>query len=324
MPKYKLRFFIQTSLNSAEDAEFTYDGHRVVLLFSQRRDQRGIEAEVCCEGDTWRNAMVLATDALIPPVLDLLAFHRKASMTLTILTSALKSEPGQDRRRVVLISERVLPLAWNIDRRTVEEVNACLAQETDVPSNAMRWLRWAYRSLPIYEWFVYAWLALENLAGSRTVEKRCPKCGHNLQPHPAADREAAYEIVNSVGDGVPLKEFREWWYDLRNSVFHGGKRPDAEFLGKLRSVTPRIIDAVEAAVQKRLNVNPEHRPTRVVTPEQTQHVHYFLEFDSDNREEEFASRFPSLERLEELVEKWKPLSEEMNTTLLKENDFESW
>jgi hypothetical protein len=299
-----------------------------MFLFSQRKSVGGVEVELCCEAPTWGEASVVATDTLIPPVLDVIAFHRKASMTLMSLTSALKSEPGSERRKVVLINERArpfeLPAAWWINERNIEDINACLARDLPLPQNTLRWLRWAYRSLPIYEGFVYAWLALENLAGSRMVENKCSKCQKPLPPYRAADREAAYDIVNSFGRGIETKEFNHWWNTLRNSVFHGGKQPDSEFLGKLRAVTQRVIDGVEAGVQKKLNLNLEHRSTIALVPEQIFSRFHFIEFSSSNPAEEFASAFPSAEEIEAWIDSGSSHEERMNITLLTEKDFQGW
>lgn len=299
MPRYKLTYFVETTLAATENLEFQYGGHTLKFLFSGRVDPRGIEVEVCCESANWREAVGLTTDRIIPPVLDVIAFHRNTSMLLISTRLVLKAEALSRQRRAVVLDERLFPTTWFINSDMANEINQILADKVPVPRMALRWLRDSYRSGTIRERFVPAWLALENLAGPKTVEKQCPDCGHKFHPYSSANRDAAYKIICEFAMGVDEKTFDQWWHALRNSVFHGGKEPDSKFLLDLSSATKKIIYAVEKSLAKRLNLTFRNRPVGPVSRDSVHYRHFYVEFESTNPKEEFAQLVPTLGQLEE-------------------------
>lgn len=298
LPKYKLTYFVETTLAASENLEFQYCGYTLTFLFGSRVDPRGIEVEVCCESANWREAVVLATDGVIPPILDVIAFHRNTSMLLISTRRVLKAEPNSRQRRAVMLDERLFPTRWFINLAMANEINQILADNIPVPKMALRWLRDSYRAGTIRERFVPAWLALENLAGAKTNEKQCPDCGHKFPSYRSANREAAYKIIREFATGVDETTFDQWWNALRNSVFHGGKEPDSKFLLDLSNATRKIIYAVEKSLANRLNLTFRNRPVGPISRDSVYYRHFYVEFESTNPEEEFAQLVPTLDQLE--------------------------
>jgi hypothetical protein len=168
MPNYKLRFFIETSLVSQADITFTYRGTTVQFLFSERKEHgEGVEAELCVETTNYSEAIEYAQSHILHAVLDAIAFQRHTPLSVRNWTRILKSERGMRRRRFILTSE-----SRNKDRCFIDRESASEAQKIlDGPMMlSLRWVRNSYRDAPIFDEFIFLWLALEDcLAQFRNV-----------------------------------------------------------------------------------------------------------------------------------------------------------
>ena len=57
------------------------------------------------------------------------------------------------------------------------EVRQILADPPDTSvQRALYWLRWAYNARTVPEAFLFAWMAVERLAGEKEMVAKCSKC----------------------------------------------------------------------------------------------------------------------------------------------------
>lgn len=281
--------------------------------------------ELNAQGNSWREVNSLIADELLPPVLDLLSFQRKSPLLAITPTCAVKAQTGEHIRQAILVNEHREPNTCRVDTLIFQETEQSLVRGVaSTDQKALRWLRNAYRPLPIRERFVFAWLALESLAGTRTLDKICPACGHNAGQYSTSNRDVARGIVQRWQPEVQDATFRYWAGDLRNAVFHGGRVPNVRFLHDLQLASEKIIDAVEQHLNSRLNFDFQIRPVFVMGPDQIYYRHHFIEFCADNDQDEFAINFPSALRIEELIDGGHNPEQELNIHLLPWNETENW
>lgn len=324
MPRYQVRVLIETSLKSVADVTFRYEKSSVSFLFTQRNSTSTVEAQTLCDADYWQPAVTSVINTIIPPVLDIIAFHRHTPMLLAGVTRVLKAEPGALRRRAILINTVSWPVSPELHGRDTEEINRLLSQPWPVPRPALRWLRNAFRPLTTIDRFMFAWLALEQSAGSIMVHKHCPQCGAELPPHPASNRVAAYEILNSVPGGITKEKFERLWFRLRNIVFHGGKEPDSKHLAELRDATTLILDALNRRLLKATGVDGRLRTLIPIGPEQSAVRHHFIEFDTDDPPADFSVRVPQVQDIEARIDAQQDLGSLYNAELMNWNETDEW
>ena len=325
MPKYKMRFVIETPLRGDEDVEFHYRGHTLKFLFrSGINAAKNVELEVTCESENYNQAIALASNELIPPVLDAIAFHRKTQLLLGDFSQITKAESGLARRKIILKDFRRYEEAPLFHKTWTGEVQQIIDADPELRRLSLRWLRNTYRRLSIPDGFIYAWLALENLAGERQVRKQCQNCRAQQPPYTAADRDAAYGIISAIHPEVTQRTFSDWWGRLRNSLFHGGHEPDAQFFHELYTTTETIVSAVERTLCSRLRLPGRPRPAQPIVGQRGEVVWCFLEFDAPSPDEEFPSQIPSMSRLIELMEGGRPVQEEMGCCNIAHQAFAAW
>lgn len=325
MPRYLARFFIETPLRAREDIQVRHKGHDLNFLFSTGNNTAfGVEAELICEGPNWRQACLRASESVIPPVLDAIAFHRKVHLALGGCRRVLKSELGLERRRLIFVNPEKYNQESQFDPSFTTAIQNLIDVDPETRKLSMRWLRSSYHPLPVLDRFIYAWLSLENLAGERVVTKKCEKCKSDLPSYKASNREAAYEILSAFDPDLDQRTFSDWWNRLRNSVFHGGKEPDAAFVQELNDVAVRIQRAVELFLECKLKVRNRNQARTPFSPEFRRQMWLFLEFDGSGVTQEFAERTPRLERVLKLLNAHQTISEEMDCRTLGEQAILDW
>lgn len=297
MSIYKIKFFVETSLSPDSVLRFDYL-KMPILLHPRKKDSTGISAELIAEADGYVAAISRAQDEFLYPALDALSFHRNATCLVSHFEQVLKNEKGSNQRRLIQLDATASPDFCHLDAQIISEVASLTEPLSQFPGTIARWLRNVYRPITPVERFMYSWLALENLAGPAQRRSRC-NCGETLRcikcdkPAPeysTGNRDAAFEIVK--GQDVDRKTFLYWWNDLRNGVFHGGKKLDTKFINELEAASRIIIPSVEAALQKRLGCEIKYRTKRTIHPEYIVHMHHFMEFETAKPDEEFPSEIP--------------------------------
>jgi hypothetical protein len=227
MGKYQVRVFVESALHAHRNVEFRLRQHRVQFLFGDRTEGLpGFEAESVFKADSWQ-AAVGEMNELIPELLDLISFRLHSPMLLGLPTRVLKAEPGATSRRAILFGRKTDRNKYYISGNDVNEINELLARDFKLSGPVLRWLRNTYRPLPIWDRFVFAWLALENLAGTKQVTKKCPHCRRTLPSFNSGDREASYEIVRTSQPA--RKSLLDGGTDCVTPSFTGGKNPSRDF-----------------------------------------------------------------------------------------------
>jgi hypothetical protein len=322
--RYQIRFFVESPLAADEDLLFTHRGHTLDLLFhTGDNTSQGFEIQVICEAANYVEAIRFASDELIPPVLDSIAFHRKTTLSLGGFRRVAKDERGSARRRLILVDRQRYEVHPRIDQAWVREIQAIIDSDPAPWALALRWLRMAYRQIWTLDRFIYTWLALENLAGEREVRKVCPHCHGELPSYPAADRANAERIITDF-DTTLRVDFHRWWQDLRNPVFHGDKEPGAKLLSQLDSATQKIMPAVEMFIEHHLGPMRRATPAQPTTQERGQNIWYMLEFDAPQIDQAFSYPTPDLTRLRTLMDQGRCTEEEMGCRALSQGEFENW
>jgi len=297
LPTYKIKFFVETSLSPDSVLRFDYL-KTPILLHPRKKDSTGISAELLVEASGYKVAIVRAQDEFLYPALDALSFHRNATCLVSHFEQVLKNEKGSRQRRLVQLDATTSPDFCHLDAHIISEVGSLTEPLTELPGTAARWLRNVYRPITPVERFMYSWLALENLAGPTLRRPHC-NCGeilqcvkcHKLAPeYSTGNRDAAFEIVKD--QGVDKKTFLYWWNELRNGVFHGGKKLDTKFINELEAASRMIIPSVEAALQKKLGREINYRTKRTIYPEYILHMHHYMEFGATDLDEEFPTEIP--------------------------------
>jgi hypothetical protein len=206
MPKYKLRYLVETPIRNTSDLGFTYDEHLITFCFSKRGDKEifvNVKLEV--EAENANEAQMKASGTLIPLVLNALAFTTGAPLLLHECDLILKSEPGVQARKALYVNVSRLDIAVPISSKQVAESHKILgsASSSTLP---MCWHRYAAHRGYALDRFLFQWLALEGLAGNKQIETPCPKCGH-VRTHDGTDKNKAYELFRVANPNMSKKEF---------------------------------------------------------------------------------------------------------------------
>jgi len=324
MARYRVRVRIETALAARRDYTFEYAGSEARFLFSSRRTDRELEAEVESTGANWDIAVRNVIDSVIPPTLDIIAFHRHTPMLLSFPTRVLKAEPGQRLRRAILTNMQSWPMTVDMDDRDVQEIRRLLSAKLPVARPALRWLRNAFRPLTILERFMFSRLALESIAGAVEVERECPTCGYRFPRYRSANRKVAREVLDALPTGISNKQFARLWFDLRNIVFHGDKEPDSALLGELRTGSDTILEAVTRRLLEITGIDGRFRTAIPIGPEQLAHRHHFIEFNTKNEASDFAEDVPEVEAVESALDGGLDLNAAGVAGLLAWRETEGW
>lgn len=301
MPLYRLRYRVDTSLTSDSDFDLKTDQFTIKFLFSDRaRDSRSIGAVLDIEAPNHNEAALVASGVALPPALDALSLATGSPSLLRECELILKREPGSSTRRGRYVGQRTAPNLLNMTEGS-RELSQRLLNAQPRPELPMLWCRYAEHRQLILDRFVFAWLALEELAGDADIPTRCPKCGAEAT-HRGPNKERAWEIFSAHNAQADRKRFdREIWGKARNAVFHGSKYPDPQFLSELRGYTEQIVPAVGHEIGRHLNF--EYR--KPVPMEQVYNVNLFFEWQTNTPVAEFAEDWPR-EELQQLVQGAEP------------------
>jgi hypothetical protein len=248
MPRYKVRFVLETPIAFEQDVDFPVDDAIVTLRFQNRRDERHIFVDATVEATNFPTAYGIAMDDKIPRVLDPLCLHRLAPAMITDFVYALKDEKGPRRRAVIQHTAIENHNVW-LAPAHVREIQDYLSSGTRLSSIVMRWLRYAYQPITALERFIYSWLALENAAGTRNITNTCPKCSADVNERSATNWECASEILAAYRSEPDkqkcAKDIKAWNRTLRNPTLHGGKATDGTIRGSMTSAQEQFRPAVE-------------------------------------------------------------------------------
>jgi hypothetical protein len=322
MPRYKFTYSVETPMRATEDVTFTYRNFTVTLGLSRQIDQYHIPASAIVEANNWTEANDIAMEDAFGPLLDALSLHRKAPAMLKQLQSVVKAEEGLTRRAVVIVSNTEFHPV-RLDGVVIEEVqNALNRDQVDKPF--LRWLRYSYRSVPVLETFVLAWLAFENFCGTKRVDPNCPNCGKALPPFSSTDREKAFQTLKAREPQLTQEGFntahREWRGELRNPTLHGGRTLRSESRRKMQTAMQRFRPAIEDIAQAELGYRLAYPGTRVNDGVSQVDLHRFIQFQCAPGSGEFAD----LPELPGARGQNEDAGDPPGVILLRGEDFNAW
>jgi hypothetical protein len=325
MSRYRLRFFIETSLNSRANVAFRYRDTDVTFLFAERKEnEEGVEAELCVEADNHVQAIEFAQSHFLHAVLDAIAFQRHTSLSVRHWTLILKAERGLRKRRFILARNSRHPEKLFIDDLALFEVQKILDGQMML---ALRWMRNSYRPMPIFDEFVFLWLALENLSGTVQQPTYCGYCKKKVicetcrihPEHNASDRQGALKIIEAFDKTIDKKTFNTWWNELRNKAFHGRTEPTIELISKMKSAIEIISPAIEDYLRNLLGVQLKYRPQWPVGPNFTVRMVSHVEFDINDPTLDFPAELPDFAQIQNLSQ-----PNPQGTYLLSPGEFANW
>jgi len=178
----------------------------------------------------------------------------------------LKDEAGTQVRRAIYVESRRMPRRVPLTPDAVQDVSRILSSD-GAPRLPLCWYRYALDRRLVPEQFVFQWLAFEGLAGDADIPSRCPKCREVLHhcetevTHRGSNKIAAREIFRAANPDTTESEFNvRIWGDARNSVFHGQKYPEPEYLAELASLTSLLSKAASEQIIKLFRLTQRETP----------------------------------------------------------------
>lgn len=334
MPRYLLRFKVETCLTHDKDLSVRYEDHDVGLLFSQKAADTGyVIAQIQLDAPTNERAWVDAASGLLPPILDAFSFATGTPLLLRDCELVLKDETGSAKRRALYIGHRHVQSRVPLRPIEINEVKKILAAGEDLRL-PLCWHRYALDRELAHEQFVFNWLAFEALAGDTDVPSRCPKCQAKLEhcervvTHRSSDKVSARQIFQAAHPQTTDHEFNaEIWGRARNRVFHGARYPEPKYLGELAAHSQHLHTAVDRRIDEVLGLGHRLRPHRGYETWYRRFI--FVEWRTQNPAEQFASDWPSahLDNMSEEESANGPAHQAAmadGVAFLDHNQFENW
>jgi hypothetical protein len=299
MPRYLLRFKVETCLTHAKDLTVDFGGHKSVFLFSKRTSHDGhVVAQIELEATNNEQAWVAVASNLLPPILDALSFATGTPLLLRDCEVILKDEAGSAKRRVLYIGHRHVPTQAPLRDFEIDEMQTILAAGEDLRL-PLCWHRYALDRKLALEHFVFNWLAFEALAGDADVASRCPKCHEELKHcdlpvvHRGSSKTAARQIFQAAHPETTDQEFNnQIWSKARSYVFHGRHYPDPTYLNELLTHSKRPHKAVDSHIDETLGLGNRVRPHQGY--EAWSRLFIFVEWTTQHPADQFAIDWPAM------------------------------
>jgi len=297
MPRYLLRFRVVSCLTYNQDLKVSYGEHQTTFLFSKKRPE---DNHVCIQVDLQatnnRLAQQIASSKIVPPILDALSFSTGTPLLLRECDLILKDEAGAQVRHAIYVESRQKPRRVPLTPDAVQDVSRILSFN-GAPRLPLCWYRYALDRRLVPEQFVFQWLAFEGLAGDADIPSRCPKCREVLNhcetevTHRGSNKIAAREIFRAANPDTTASEFNaRIWGDARNSVFHGQKYPEPEYLAALSSLTNLLSKATSEQIIKRFRLT--QRETRRLRCDEENLICLFIQWGTRDPRLRYASDWP--------------------------------
>jgi hypothetical protein len=287
---------------------FTFDvaGVTVVILPSAGGDDAdGFLAQTRVQAEALLLAERAAHDALTA-LLDVLCYEMRVSGLVVRSVRSQVEGSGPVRRCMVYGHEPHQRSLFLMDKQA-EEVQRILRDQPhkDI-QRALYWLRWSYNARTVPEAFLFAWMALERLAGEQRVPARCSKCGeltrcpkHGEQYYSSVPRAEIKAILErrGVANAMVLQK-------LRNPLVHGSLEHSFEHREIIKRTLPDLVRAIEEELRTRLeatqalHISPLNSPGDSVV---LGHCEYRTEFP----DEPFPPDCPTFVEVEKYQETFK-------------------
>jgi hypothetical protein len=298
MPSYLLRFSVDTSLTKGEDLTLTFETNSATFSFSQKaKDTKSVAVEITIEAKNNRYAQSVASTVIVPPMLDALSYATGTPLLLRECELILKDEAGSATRRAIYVGRRLSPSQVRLSEEAIRETEKILSNGDDLRL-PLCWHRYALDRQLALEQFVYHWLAFESLAGDATVVTRCAKCHAEIRhcdepvTHRGSNKVGAREIFTMANPETRVQDFNtQIWGKARNSVFHGSRYPEPEYLVELNGLSGLLHKATDRRIARSLGL--EERDRTHHNYETWYRVFFFVEWTTKDRTAKFARDWPA-------------------------------
>lgn len=298
MSQYLLRFRVESCLTCPQDLTLSYAERHVTFLFSQKRpEETYVYVRVGLEATNNRLAQEIASSKIVPPVLDALSFSTGTPLLLGECDLILKDEAGSQTRRAIYVGNRRTQLRVPLTAEAIQDARGILSLE-GAPRLPLCWHRYALDRQLAPEQFVFQWLAFEGLAGDADIASRCPKCRKSLEhcgvevKHRGSNKTAARDVFLAANPATTPQEFNERvWSKARNSIFHGRKYPEPEYLAELRSLTGLLSRAAQKQIATLFRLGGREIVRRPYADVDL--VFLFIQWRTGDRTAQYAADWPA-------------------------------
>ncbi len=298
---YLIEHRVLSNLRSHKRNPFTFEvaGATVTIRPPAANDDAdGFVAQTLLRAEAVLLAERAAHDA-VAALLDVLCYEMRVFGLVVRLVRSQVEGSGRIRRCVVYVHEPRRRSLFLMEP-SAEEVRRIIADQPDTAvRRALYWLRWAYCARTAPEAFLFAWMAVERLAGEEEVVARCSKCGspvtcqeHGEHRYSTVPRPSIQALLER--HGVPNIEIL---LKLRNPLVHGSLEYNFTHRLMMKQTTSGLVRAVEEELRTRLKatnalgVSPLSGPGDKIT---TVHCEYRTAFP----DEAFPSDYPTVADIE--------------------------
>ncbi|MBI4590538.1 MAG: hypothetical protein HY725_17040 [Candidatus Rokubacteria bacterium] len=254
---YLIEHWVRSNLRSHDGKPFDFEvaGAKIKILPPAAKDETdGFIAQTLVRSDALLVAERAAHDALTA-LLDVLCYEMRVSGLIVRTVKSQVEEFRSTRRCVVYVYESRSRSLFLMGSQA-KEIRRILAEPTDTAvARALYWLRWTYNARTVPEAFLFAWMAVERLAGEQEVVARCAKCQkpvkceeHGEHHYSTVPRSAVSALLkkHNVAGMKPL-------LGLRNPLVHGSLEHNFMQRVEMKLHLPDLVRAVEEELRARLN-----------------------------------------------------------------------
>lgn len=267
---YLIEHWVRSNLRSHQGKPFTFevDGAKVaVLLPAASGEADGFVTQTQLQGDAVLLAERAAHDA-VTAMLDVLCYEMRVT-GLVVRSVRSQVEGSGPTRRCVVYGHEPKQRSLFLMKETAEEVNRIIADQPDIAvRRALYWLRWTYNSGTLPEAFLFAWMALERLAGEQQVVARCSGCGepvgcpkHGHHHYSTVPRSAIKALLERHGVANI-----ETLLKLRNPLVHGSLEHNFMQRLNMKQTLPNLVRAIEEELRTRLKATEALRISPLAGP----------------------------------------------------------
>ncbi len=302
---YLVEHWVRSNLRSHDGKPFTFDRGRSTVTVrapGAGEDADGFLTRTSLPADALLLAERAAHDE-VSALLDVLCYEMRVTGLILRSVRSQVQGSGPIRRCIVYIHKPRRRSLFLMEQQA-EEVRRILAHSPDIPvQRALYWLRWTYNARTVPEAFLFAWMAVERLAGEKQMVARCSKCQgpvsckkHGEHRYSTVPRESVQALLERNGIKGMKGLLR-----LRNPLVHGSLEHNFMERLEMKLRLPDLVRAAEAELRTRLNTtdtiswSPLSGPGDAVV---TAHC----EFRTAYPDEAFPSDCPTSLEVEEYLE----------------------
>lgn len=302
---YLVEHWVRSNLRSHDRKPFAFDlGGSTVTVRTHAAAE--VTDGFLTQTSVRANALLLAErtahDA-VTELLDVLCYEMRVSGLIVRLVRSQAEGSGAIRRCVVYVHEPRQRFLFLMEQQAKEVRRIVTGPPDTAVRRALYWLRWTYNARTVPEAFLFAWMAVERLAGEKEMVARCSKCQgpvgcneHGEHRYSTVPRESVEALLERHGVTGMKTLFR-----LRNPLVHGSLEHNFMQRLEMKLRLPGLVRAVEEELRVRLNATEAVQFSPLSGPgDATITAH--CEYRTAYRDEAFPSDCPSSSEVEEYLD----------------------